>query len=50
MLTQTLLPGNLFCIRWAIGAESTRWEDVVGGWESVMEETRGLLGEMAGKK
>lgn len=41
MLTQTLLPGQLFCIRWAIGAESTRWEDVAGAWESVMEEVDG---------
>lgn len=44
MLTQTLL-GKVFCIRWAIGAESTRWEDVEGAWESVMEEVKGVLGE-----
>lgn len=42
MLTQTVLPGGVFCVRWAIGAELTRWEDVEEGWETVKGVVRGM--------
>ena len=42
MLTQTLLPGGVFCVRWAIGAESTRWVDVEEAWEVVRGVVEGM--------
>ena len=47
-LTQTMLPGEngaegVFCIRFAIGAERTRWEHVEKAWGVVVEEGEKVL-------
>ncbi len=52
-LTQTMLPGEggeegVFCIRFAIGAERTRWEHVEKAWRVVAEEGERVMRDTKG--
>lgn len=40
---QTLLPSNIFCIRFVVGTPSTQREHVQAGWALVQHEAKVLL-------
>lgn len=53
MLTQTVLKSvesEVYCIRFAIGAQKTTWEDVEEIWHVVEQEGEKLLKEWKEKK
>ncbi|CDZ97260.1 aromatic-l-amino-acid decarboxylase [Phaffia rhodozyma] len=43
LLTQTVLPENVFCIRFAIGTPSTEKHHVQAGWDLIKQEARHVL-------